>query len=129
MRDKSKRNVYHAISNSEKGWKVTKEGASRPSRHSREFGNPVIARPFLDSGSPLRYGRSKIPMPLAGNDEFSYRVNKNRRHHNYRLSDNAFAKDRRTPPRVRCTNSTLLKGGRLTWDVEFSSPQVLRYFH
>jgi len=78
MRDKSKRNVYHAISNSEKGWKVTKEGASRPSRHSREFGNPVIARPFLDSGSPLRCGRSKIPMPLAGNDEFSCQFNINK---------------------------------------------------
>jgi hypothetical protein len=37
----------------------------RPSHHSREGGNPVIAMPFLDSGSPLRCSR---------NDEFSCRV-------------------------------------------------------
>jgi hypothetical protein len=36
-----------------------------------EYGNPVIAEPFLDSGSPLRCGR---------NDEFCCKVN------NYRLS-------------------------------------------
>ena len=31
MSDKSKRNVYHVTSNSDKGWKLKKEGASRPS--------------------------------------------------------------------------------------------------
>ena len=31
MSDKSKRNVYHVTSNSDKGWKLKKEGAFRPS--------------------------------------------------------------------------------------------------
>ena len=31
MGNKSKRNVYHVTSNSDKGWKVKKKGGSRPS--------------------------------------------------------------------------------------------------
>ena len=33
MGNKSKRNVYHVTSNSDKGWKVKKLGASQPSRY------------------------------------------------------------------------------------------------
>ena len=40
MRNKSKRNVYHVTSNSDKGWKVKKEGATRASGH---FDNKVDA--------------------------------------------------------------------------------------
>ena len=44
----------------------------------RESWNPLAAGPFLDSGSPLRYGRLKIPIYLAGNDEFGCRFNNKR---------------------------------------------------
>jgi len=36
------------------------------SGHSREDGNPVKLGRLLDSGSPLRCGRSKIPDGFSG---------------------------------------------------------------